>query len=54
MRLDNHWGGQCVAPGEALQVHLREGDRHVRLLQEVGLLLHRVHLCTFCSPRRRS
>ena len=29
---------------QALQVHLREGDSDVRILQEAGLFLDRVHL----------
>ena len=33
---------------QAVQVHLREGDCDVRLLQEARLLLHRVHLQPQC------
>ena len=36
---------------KAVQVHVREGDRDVRLLQEVGLLLHRMHLLAQRVPR---
>ena len=37
-----------------IQVHLREGDSHVRLLQEARLLLHRVRVLTQCLPRPRT
>ena len=49
-----HQVGRPRAALQAAEVRLREGDRHVRLLQEARLLHHRVHLLAGGVPRLRA